>query len=798
MPETAAASRVALHRAQAARKIRERRSRYDLQQAIPLIEPSYSAPVHLGDLTAVFDEIERGKSVRVLCDAPPRHGKAVANGTPMLTRRGWVAAGDVTTADYLRASDGGWTRVTGVFPQGVVELYDVRFSDGSSLRTSGDHRWSVRQRYGGPSRVRTTAALMGDVDESDRRAKWRIPMAAPLKGTAAKLPIAPYLLGCWLGDGTSRSGAITTADPEIIGAFRDAGFRTGYEQPAGAATTYNVLGLMQRLRVVGVIVGRWPQPTAKHIPESYLSSSAADRLSLLQGLCDTDGTVAKNGSQQSYTTTRERLAHGFRFLVNSLGGVWTQYSRLAGGKTAYTLHFRLPHGMKAFRLCRKQNRLSRDSARNVPRRFIRSIGVKGKGEATCFSVTARDSLFCAGRELILTHNTDSELLGMVRRLKHTPTKTVAFCSYADRFAWSKSRKARRWARKLGIGLQSDSQSMAEWRTQEGGGFLACGIDGQLTGHGIDLGVLDDPYSGRAAAESPAQRLAVMNFYSGDFMPRFEPGASGILSHTRWTDDDLIGVLKKRGGWDHIHLPVIDENGTPIWSRWSKARLARTRVDVGEYDWWSLYMGQPRPRGGRLFNAPARYTRKPRDMRLAIAIDFAYSATTSSDFCVAILMGVVDPPRIGDPQKFFVLDVVREQVVATQFARTLQEWRDLHVGVPMVWQYGGTEIGIVDLLADEPYRLEIQAEKATTDKFVRSLPMSASWNAGRVLLPTEAEWLADVLDETKNFRGKGDTHDDIIDALVAGFSFLELTAPSAEGYDSDDQLSRWDESAGRGF
>ena len=141
-----------------------------------------------------------------------------------------------------------------------------------------------------------------------------------MRGSEQLLPVDPYVLGIWLGDGTSRSASVTTADAVIVDALRAAGHRTTYETEAGAARTYGLTSLYRPLRLLGVIGN-------KHIPWRYLTAGVDERLALLQGLADTDGTVAKNGSQQSITTTSEVLARDIRLLINTLGGVWTEYAR---------------------------------------------------------------------------------------------------------------------------------------------------------------------------------------------------------------------------------------------------------------------------------------------------------------------------------------------------------------------------------------------------------------------------------------------------------------------------------------
>jgi len=123
--------------------------------------------------------------------APPQHGKALANDTLILTRKGWITVGEVRVGDYFIGSNGGWTKITAVYPQGEVQLYKISFSNGKSARRKkminpyleacGDHLWQVHNRYSGRPVIKTTKQLSGDLHEADGRNKWRIPIVAPLQ-----------------------------------------------------------------------------------------------------------------------------------------------------------------------------------------------------------------------------------------------------------------------------------------------------------------------------------------------------------------------------------------------------------------------------------------------------------------------------------------------------------------------------------------------------------------------------------------------------------------------------------------
>lgn len=364
------------------------------------LDPKHPFPDDINDLLTGGEE----SFLSFLLLLAPRHGKAVDVATPMLSRRGWLKASEVRVGDFLVAADGGWTAVEGVFPQGETDAFEVTFSDGVSLVTSPDHRWEVQSRKGS-SRVVTTRELYdGPLFDTDGHARYRIPMMRPAVGVTHDLPIDPYLFGCWLGDGSSYKAEITSADDEILAAFDrfyERGVRT--HQNGGKATTVGYLGLQEQLRLLGVLGGKW-------VPEKYLLADANQRLALLQGLLDTDGSCDRNG-QIEFCNKSRILADAVLSLVWSLGGTAKLYSRVVGGTTYWRVSI-APGGWDAFRLERKQVNARK---KRKPVRTIRSVERVHGRETVCFAVADPRHLFAAGREMILTHNTEL----MVHFVLHT-------------------------------------------------------------------------------------------------------------------------------------------------------------------------------------------------------------------------------------------------------------------------------------------------------------------------------------------------------------------------------------------
>lgn len=367
-------------------------------------------------------------------------------------------------------------------------------------------------------------------------------------------------------------------------------------------------------------------------------------------------------------------------------------------------------------------------------------------------------------------------------LRKHPDRTCAYASYAADIATSKSRLARDYALAAGVELRKDGKALHEWRTAQGGGLLATGIGGPLTGHGIN-GILfvDDPHKNRAEAESKTIRDGVQGWYTSTALTRVHPGASVIVVHTRWHEDDLIGRLRKETEepYEVISLPAISADGKALWEdRRPLSWLHRQKTRVGPYDWASLYMGEPRPRGGAVFNDVRFYDKLPDGpRRYAIGVDLAYTKKTQADHSVAVVLA-----EIGG--LYYVLEVIREQVKAPEFAAKLRALLARFPGVMPRWYCAGIEKAVADLLASLEQPVHVNAIATQADKFTRAQLTAAAWNAGKILLPQDARWVSDFVGEVAAFTGVNDRHDDQVDALAAAFDALDqFGTPSLSAFDA---------------
>lgn len=340
--------------------------------------------------------------------------QALALDTPIPTPSGWTTMGDLRTGDVVYGSNGP-VCVSEAKPVSTEhDCYRVHFSDGTSVVASAGHLWASR-RVGWPKkydRVRTTEEMLDGY-------RYSVP-AAPIQDRPdVDLPVPPYLLGSWLGDGTRGKCEITVAEddlPALQAALAADGVETHPRRYARADGGVPAVNLSFSARTGYQSSGRpevakrlaaLPCYRDKHVPHEFLGGSAAQRLALLQGLMDSDGHVRRDG-WCSFVNTNRDLAEAVVVLVRSLGQVTSgvtvvEDARYMGG-VKFIVGFAPRLGVVPFRLPRKAERV-RSSNRDWV--AITAIEKVERVPVRCIAVDSDDHLFAFGESGLLTHNTES-------------------------------------------------------------------------------------------------------------------------------------------------------------------------------------------------------------------------------------------------------------------------------------------------------------------------------------------------------------------------------------------------------
>lgn len=363
------------------------------------------------------------KKKRLLIGDDVGLGKAQPVDAKVLTPIGFIPIGNISVGDVVFNEKGLPSLVEGVYPQGVKDVYKITFCDGSWAESCEEHLWSVQTDNdvvrNGKFRTLQLSEIRKIYKNEKGRLNLRIPVTDPIK-FSARAPFDPYLFGVVLGDGCVRHNNISISNEDIEEVVSNIKLIDGHffrKIPSSercsavrllSAKKYfnhyrfwlNILGVMDKFSY------------EKSIPDCFKYVSVPDRINLLQGLMDTDGSVYKDGTVQ-YFTTSKKLSEDFSELVQSLGGnsriseknpkYKDKFGKSKEGKLCYVHTVRLPSEIIPFKLQRKVERL-RESTKYPPTRKIVDIRKSRSSECVCIKVSSASQLYITDN-YVVTHNT---------------------------------------------------------------------------------------------------------------------------------------------------------------------------------------------------------------------------------------------------------------------------------------------------------------------------------------------------------------------------------------------------------
>lgn len=348
------------------------------------------------------------KNKRVIIGDEMGLGKAQPLYSKLLTPDGWVKMKDAYIGMDIIGRDGFTHKVMGIFPQGKRKVYNVQFSDGFECHCDEDHLWDVITPL---MKFRNKKFVTKSLMDINRKLRDKnnnllnfIPITEPVRFNSRKIIIDPYFLGVLLGDGGIKYRIkLSTKDLSIIEDIkkylpigmkikRDIHsncdyrliFKKGHKNPLiTQLKKYNLFGLGSH---------------DKFIPDDYKFNTIRTRLSILQGLIDTDGFISKDNSLQ-FDSVSETLIDDTIEIIQSLGGIAHKNIK----KGSFNITFKLPEYFDPCRLKRKLLHYDKIS-KYKPTRAIKSIEFIGLKETQCIKTTSSDQLYLTDH-YIVTHNT---------------------------------------------------------------------------------------------------------------------------------------------------------------------------------------------------------------------------------------------------------------------------------------------------------------------------------------------------------------------------------------------------------
>lgn len=397
-------------------------------------------------------------------------------------------------------------------------------------------------------------------------------------------------------------------------------------------------------------------------------------------------------------------------------------------------------------------------------------------------------------------------------LGHYPHHDVIACSYNAALAMDFSRKVRglvqdeRYHNIFPTRMDESSQSAERWNTSAGGGYVAAGVQGPITGRGAHCAIIDDPLKDRESAESEVTRQAIKDWYSSTLYTRLAPGGGILIIHTRWHSDDLGGWLLEQmkeaeqemaetgewpsdaDRWEVVKYPAVathDEQFRKAGEALHPARypieaLNRIRRTLIPRDWEALYQQNPVSADGDYFKKEYfRTYEKAPDMstlRVYAAWDLAIGQKTSNDFTCGVVVGIDRDNDIWVLHRYYGRWAANELI--DKFFECQRVYNPVLQGIEDGQISMTLEPFIISRMNESRQKFNyIKLKTRGNDKQTRARPIQGRMEQGRVHFPASAPWFQEMQNEMLAFpSGK---HDDQVDALAWIGQMILMLAPERE-------------------
>lgn len=666
-----------------------RESRTDLLRftlsTMPTFRPADFHKRYYGVLTKfAHQEIKK-----LMVFMPPQHGKEISDSQLVITPTGVKRHGDLVVGDYVFGRNGKPVKVLWVSPKTQSE-YVVTFSDGASIECHGNHKWTVYDRSRCKERtidtkyIATQSIESGTPNKRGHRYRFQLDANVCIQFADKDVPIDPYTLGAWIGDGCAKSGVIHIGG-EDIEVINNSPYDF-HENKGSTTRRFYSSTFFALLKEQGLL-------NNKHIPDEFVFNSVAVRKQLIAGLIDTDGYVYSKNGRVTISNTNKDVIDKAAFVLRSLGQsvVITEFtprtssSGVKGKKKCYQLCFNPTIDFPTVVPRKKIIRLVKNR-----RRAIVSIERKeGLGWGNCIQVEG--GIYLVGDTFIPTHNSE----GSTRRLPsfilgERPDTRVAIISY-------NAPKARKFNREIQriidtpeyqeifpetcLNSSNVTTIAGSWLRNADeceivghlGGFKTVGVGGALTGEPVDVLIMDDIYKDAKTAWSSTVRESVSDWYDTVAETRLHNDSQQLIVFTRWHEDDLAGTLLRQqgeyhptdnpNGWVVVVYQAIKQGapteydprqeGEALWEeRHSKEKLESIRKrNPHVFD--SLYQQDPKPSDGLMYDMGfTEYQTRPAT-KYCIRKAYVDTADTGADYLCAI---VYDETEIGN----YLVDVLYTQ------------------------------------------------------------------------------------------------------------------------------------------
>lgn len=388
-----------------------------------------------------WDQLEKDGIVEIVALSHFR-GRAQPLSSIIYTPTGCTTMGDVKIGDEVLCPDNTINKVIGVYPQGVEKVYKITFSDGAYTHCSENHLWKLykaNNKKWDKFEILPLKDFKDNIKSKNGKGivyRYRVPLTTPIDFVKTEQYLHPYLMGLLIGDGcVSQEGQVgfTTADIELVKYFEEylpvgakIVHRGGYEYRIIFPEQFEN-DLIRYFKSIGFFNIK---SINKFIPSCYKYSTKENRIELLKGLMDSDGSLYLDGKKyrMEFTTISEKLKDDIEEVVRSLGGLTYCRKRKRsatklvpqGGSDYFQINVKI--SVNPFKLERK-SRLFNPSP--VYRNII-SVEYLGEENTQCISIEHPDRLYLTDN-FIVTHNTFEDAICIVDEYQNLTKSQLQMC-----------------------------------------------------------------------------------------------------------------------------------------------------------------------------------------------------------------------------------------------------------------------------------------------------------------------------------------------------------------------------------
>ena len=723
--------------------------------------------------------------------------KALDVTTIVPTPNGYTTIGNIKVGDFVLDEFGKPVEVEYISPVFIEHpCFKLTMDTGEEIIADAEHLWSVQDKHKRRGNTLSTLEMFAKQDLGKPRGKYqekayRIPCTYA-EYDEKELPIDPYLLGYWLGDGTSGQPNITVGNSDLESFKKNIAWQhyTVHRYKPGSVIV--ALHGFKKLLIDNGLLNN------KYVPLPYMFGSTRQRFELLAGLIDSDGTIAKSGTKIgtiSFVNKNKRLAEAVRVLACSLGMKTTMIetmSKLYGKECGIVYKVSFKPSFKFLKLERKnkyiqekQDRRSllRTISKIEPTESVPCVCIKVKSESGCFQITSSH---------IITHNSTFVLRAFPLYRLTYPTKKANYIVFIMANQTKASKQLKEIADTyvsnefLSLNLvkvkQQSDKAFECIVTDENGEEVRVRMEAYGKGSSIrgllwgdkrpDIIIIDDPQDVEDSLSDTIQTNDYDWFLSDAyflgkrtriFMIGNNLGEKCLIEQVINNKD----LLK----FNALRIPVMNENGESNWAERfpveeileeKEAWRALGKLDIWEREKMCIAISPERQTFKKeyfMYYAPTEL--KLEDCSIYTTVDLAISQKESADYTVVCTVAV------NSDNKWFILDIDFDRYDPSQtidaIFRAVQKYKPLYVGVEKVAYQASVKHYLEKEMPKRNIWFTVKDLEASSRKELRIATLQPRFKSGSVWFPMGAKFLTELESELQSFP-KG-LHDDLVDALA---------------------------------